>query len=161
MAAFQARGAALGRRAPPKYRKAAGSILARDAALCARDLRCTRAWRCVGGARQEDWAGASGAGVAGSFGGVFGPVLELVLVELAGEVEEAFLQAGLGVEDSFVVDRGTDLFEEEVEELGGGEFAERLGEVLFGVATEGGDGVGAGLFWEGEVGMLVPPASQG
>ena len=52
--------------------------------------------------------------------GALGPVLELVPVELAGRLKQAFLHAGLGVEDGVVVDRGADLFEEEVEELAGG-----------------------------------------
>ncbi len=80
------------------------------------------------------------------------PVLQFVEVELAGEVEEALLEAGLtmilGVENGLVVDRGADLFEEEVEELAGGEIAEGFGEVGFGVAAEGGNGVGAGLLCE-------------
>ena len=91
-----------------------------------------------------------GSSLAAALGDVPGPVLQLVEVELAGKVEESFLQAGLGVEDGFVVDDGADLFEEEVEQLAGGEFAEGLGEVCFGIAAKGDDGVGAGLFWEGD-----------
>ena len=48
----------------------------------------------------------------------------------------------MGVDDGLVVDGGTDLFEEEVEEQACGQFADGV-EIFFEVALDGGDGVGA------------------
>jgi len=68
--------------------------------------------------------------------------LELVGVEFAGEVGELELQTGLGVCDGAVVDGGTDLFEDEVEEEAGGHIANGFGKIFFKVTLEGCDGVG-------------------
>ena len=75
------------------------------------------------------------------------PVLELVHVEFAFKVGDALREACLRIVNGAVVNRGTDLFKDVVEEQPGREIAEGL-EVLFEVAFEGGDGVGTG--WSGE-----------
>lgn len=83
-----------------------------------------------------------------SFGIHTRPVLELIGVELAGQIGDLQLQAGLGVDDGAVVDGWADLFEDEVEEQAGGHIANGFGEVFFEVALERGDGVGALLLGE-------------
>lgn len=75
--------------------------------------------------------------LAAALGGVVGPVLERILIQIAGEVGESRGEVRLRVLDGLVVDGRGYLFEEEVEQHAGGEFAERLGEVGFGFAFEG------------------------
>jgi hypothetical protein len=77
---------------------------------------------------------------------LFGPVGEGVFVEFAFEVFEALVEAGGGVGDALVVDEGSDVGEEEVEQESGCEVAEGFGEVA--LLADGGDGVGAVFFGE-------------
>lgn len=79
------------------------------------------------------------------FGSLARPVLEFVGAELAAEIGEAQLQARLRVADGLVVDDGSDLFKEVIEELARGKVSEGLGQVLLKVLLDGGDGVCARL----------------
>lgn len=90
-----------------------------------------------------------------AFGVVARPVLEFVGVEFAVEVRHALGEAGLRVADGLVVDDGANFFEEEAEEEAGGQIADGV-EVLFEVALERGDGIGALLLveFEGDHGSL-------
>lgn len=72
---------------------------------------------------------------APAFGVVPRPVLELVGIEVASEIGELELQTSLRIVDSFVVDGRTDLFEDEVEQKAGGQFADGF-EVFFEVTLE-------------------------
>lgn len=80
------------------------------------------------------------------------PVLELIGIKFAGQIGQLELQTCLGVGDGAVVDGGADLFENEIEQQTGGHIADGLGEILFEVALERCNGVGALLLGEFDAG---------
>ena len=96
---------------------------------------------------------SSAAGFA--FGVGAGPVLEFVGVEFAVEVGDALGKACLRIRDSLVVDDGSELFEEEVQQEAGGQDADGI-EVFFKVALKRRNGCGSLLLreFEGDHGLL-------
>lgn len=77
-----------------------------------------------------------------------GPILKFWGEEFTFEICEPLLNASLGIGDGLVVDRRSNLFQKVIQQEPGAQIPDGLGQVLFKVALNGCDGVGAGLLGE-------------